>query len=210
MEATGENAVKLAEVVYEASKNTDVELIVCPQAADIYRVREKFPELILWSQHIDPIQPGRNTGWTSPATIVMAGATGTLINHSEHKQALEEIRTSVGICKQLQLTSCVAANLLTEAQEIAKLEPDFLLFEPEELVSTGKSLVETDIERAKDFMTQMQGTNTKILLGAGVKNVPDIKMSLELGYQGVGLASGFINAENKSSYLNDLLSGFAR
>lgn len=209
-EATGENAVKLAEVVNEASRNTKVNLVICPQAADIYRIREKFPMMSIWSQHIDPIQPGRNTGWTSPASIVMAGATGSLINHSEHKQTIDEIKNSVKICKQLQLSTCIAVNNIELGVKVAAETPDFVAFEPEELISTPTSLIDADKATATDFVNQMKSSGAKLILGAGVRDANDIRESMKLGYHGVLLASGFINAENKLDYLQGLLSGFAQ
>jgi triosephosphate isomerase len=208
-EASGEEALKLAEIVAEASKNTDINLTICPQAADIYRIREKFPMMSIWSQHIDPIQPGRNTGWTSPTTIVMAGATGTLINHSEKKQGVVEIENSVKIGKQLQLSTCVAVNSVDLALKVSTSNPDFIAYEPEELISTGVSLIDSDKGLAEDFITKLKSSSSKLILGAGVKNANDIRQATAIGYHGVLLASGFINAENKLSYLQELLSGFA-
>lgn len=208
-ESSGEEAVKLAEIVSAASKTTEVNITICPQAADIYRIREKFPMLSIWSQHIDPIQPGRNTGWTSPTTIVMAGATGTLINHSEKKQGMTEIENSVKIGKQLQLSACVAVNSVDLAIRVAPSKPDFIAYEPEELISTGVSLIDSDQGLAEEFVSKMKDSSSKLILGAGVKDANDIKQSLKIGYHGVLLASGFINAENKAQYLQELLSGFA-
>jgi len=47
----------------------------------------------------------------------------------------------------------------------------------------------------------------KVLCGAGVKTGEDVKKALELGTEGVLLASGVVKAENPEKVLRDLISG---
>ena len=42
----------------------------------------------VWSQHLDPVGLGGFTGWLEPQTAMGRGASGTLINHAEHKVRL--------------------------------------------------------------------------------------------------------------------------
>ncbi|MCJ7697869.1 MAG: triose-phosphate isomerase, partial [Thermoplasmata archaeon] len=47
----------------------------------------------------------------------------------------------------------------------------------------------------------------KILCGAGVKNGKDVAKAIELGAEGVLLASGVVKAKDKEAVLRDLISG---
>ncbi|MCA9379139.1 triose-phosphate isomerase, partial [Candidatus Dojkabacteria bacterium] len=151
-EASGDKALDLARIVDKLAGKTKLKLTICPQTADIYRLREHFPHLSIWSQHIDNIAPGRNTGWTSASTITMAGANGTLINHSEHKVGLQAIEQTIQLCKQYHLSSCVAVPDAELGSKVAPFRPDFLAYEPEELISGEHSLIDTDIDAAKLFI----------------------------------------------------------
>ncbi|PNX52570.1 MAG: triose-phosphate isomerase, partial [Thermoplasmata archaeon M9B2D] len=50
-------------------------------------------------------------------------------------------------------------------------------------------------------------TTVKILCGAGVKNGKDVAKAIELGADGVLLASGVVKAKDKEAVLRDLVSG---
>lgn len=205
-EASGKNAVDLARIVNKLAVKTKLKLIVCPQAADIYRVREHFPHLSIWAQHIDNIAPGRNTGWTSPATVTMAGANGTLINHSEHKVSSETIQQTITICKQYHLSSCVAVPDIQSVSKIGEMSPDFLAYEPEELISGDKSLIDVDADLAQLFVTKNAKIGSKLVLGAGVKDANSVVQAFKLGYAGVLLASGFVKATDPEKFLQEMLS----
>ena len=49
--------------------------------------------------------------------------------------------------------------------------------------------------------------NVKVLCGAGVKNGKDVAKSIELGAEGVLLASGIVKAKDKEIVIRDLASG---
>ncbi len=208
-EAAGENAVNLTRIVLEAAQGSNVNIVVCPQAADIYRVREKFPEATIWAQHIDPITPGRNTGWTSVQDIVMAGANGTLINHSEHPMSMADIMQAVALAKSYKLTSTVCIPDILSMDHILDFKPDFVCYEPPNLVSTDVSAVEIMQTETKQFIENVAGTGLVPILGAGIRDVSDVTKATGLGYRGVLVSSGLIQAEIRTVFVQNLLSGFA-
>ena len=83
-EATGRNALALAKKASLVSKKTKKTIVLVVQAADIRLVSEKT-KMHIFAQHIDAIEQGAYTGWTSPAAVKEAGAIGTVLNHAEHK-----------------------------------------------------------------------------------------------------------------------------
>ena len=50
-------------------------------------------------------------------------------------------------------------------------------------------------------------SKVRVLCGAGVKNGKDVRKAIELGAQGVLLASGVVKAKDKRATLLDLISG---
>jgi triosephosphate isomerase (TIM) len=208
-EATGENAVRLAEIVSRVETPADLDLVICPQAADIFRIRESYPNLTIWAQHIDPVEEAKNTGWTSATSLILAGATGTLINHSEHKLEAADIEKVLGITRHYQMVSCLAVPDTETAKSFASFQPDILAFEPPQLISTGTSLVDSDPQEAKDFITAMKDSDAKLVLGAGIADARDIQAAKELGYQGILLSSAFVKADEPEVFLKEIVAAFA-
>jgi triosephosphate isomerase (TIM) len=200
--STAKNALKLTKAIESFSKN----IIICPQATDLYML-SKNSNLTVYAQHIDPLTPGKNTGYITPDSIKQAGAKGTLINHSEHRLDVSKIKELISICKKLKLKTIVCAESARESAELSKLDPDYIAMEPPELIggdiSVSKSnpnLIKKTIELVKKL-----NSNTKILIGAGIKDKQDIEISVSLGADGVLLASGITCAKNTKKALGNLL-----
>lgn len=208
-EASGEAAVELAREVVNVQQETDVNLVIAPQAADIYRIREQFPNLNIWAQHVDNQEPGTNTGWTSLTTVLMSGANGTLLNHSEHPIAWELLVSTVEIARSQDLTICICAPNVEMGLRIAELHPDLIAFEPPSLIGGPKSVIEEAMDEAKQFVVSLEKFNIPLLIGSGIKSTEDAASASHIGYQGVLLASGFVKATDKQVFLNSIISGFA-
>ncbi|MFP3871343.1 MAG: triose-phosphate isomerase [Candidatus Natronoplasma sp.] len=201
----GEEALELTKIIEEESEKT---WAVCPQAPDI-RMLSENTDVPLLAQHIDPIGPGSNTGHILLEGVIDAGVEGTLINHSEKRLKLSAIEKIVARCKEHDMDTIICANNPEVAASAAALSPDFVAYEPPELiggdisVSTAKpEVVEEAVRRVKDVDPQV-----KVLCGAGVKNGEDVKSALDLGTEGVLLASGLVKAEKKKRVIEDLESG---
>ncbi|MEA3457373.1 MAG: triose-phosphate isomerase, partial [Candidatus Thermoplasmatota archaeon] len=163
----------------------------------------------VFAEHIDPIKPGSHTGWTLPESVKAAGAVGTLINHSEHRLKLADIDVCVARAKELDLGHIVCSNNIATSKAIAALSPNFVAVEPPELIGGDTSVTTADpgiVSGSVDAVRDVD-KNVKILCGAGVKNGKDVAKSIELGAEGVLLASGIVKAEDKESVIRDLVSG---
>ena len=148
----------------------------------------------VFAQHVDPVEPGAHTGSVTVEEIKMAGAKGSLVNHSEKRIPFEDIEKAVKKLKENNLTSIVCCQNLDEAVRIKKYNPDYIAFEPPELIG-GDISVTTLPEIIKKIVDAVKPV--KVLVGAGVKKRSDIKKSVELGAVGVLIASGVVKAENK-------------
>ncbi|MCD6108894.1 MAG: triose-phosphate isomerase [Thermoplasmata archaeon] len=207
-EAIGEKAVELAEIMDKLAKETSTSLAIAVQHTDIQKVADSVDIPVL-AQHIDPISPGSHTGWVLPETVKEAGANGTLINHSEHRLKLADIDTCVRRAEENKLTTVVCSNNIRASKAIAALEPDFVAVEPPELIGGDISVTTANPEIVKGTVEEVRkiSKNIGILCGAGVKNGKDIEKAIELGTDGVLLASGVVKAQDKEKVLRDLISG---
>jgi len=207
-EATGNNALEIAQIMDNISNETGVSMAISVQATDITKCAEKV-SIPVWAEHIDPIKPGSHTGWTLPEAIKNAGAIGTLINHSEHRLILADVDTCITLTKELGLDHIVCSNNVSTSKAIAAFSPNFVAVEPPELIGGDISVTTADPDIISNSVKAVKivDKNVKVLCGAGVKNGKDVAMAIELGSDGVLLASGVVKAKEKVSVIRDLASG---
>ena len=207
LESSGENALELARALKSASEESGITMVAAPQAADIYRIQDQI-SLPIFAQHIDPITPGGHTGSNLIETLIEAGISGSLINHSENRMKLADIDEVIQLCKQNDLESCVCTNNIATSKAIATFSPDAVAVEPPELIGTGIPVSQAQPEVVEDSVKGVKSINKKIkvLCGAGISTGDDMKAAMDLGADGVLLASGIVKAENPKEALLDLVS----
>jgi triosephosphate isomerase len=207
-EATGGHALDLARLMDTISQETGVSMAIAVQATDI-SMCAKAVHIPVYAQHIDPIRPGSTTGWTLPEAVKAAGAVGTLINHSEHRLILADIDTCVHRAHELGLESLVCTNNVATSKAVATFSPVMLAVEPPELIGGDVSVTSADPGIVSNTVQAVRTINkdVKILCGAGVKNGKDVAKAVELGSDGVLLASGVVKAKDKEKVLRDLAAG---
>lgn len=203
-QSIGKKGVKLTETI---EKTAEKNWAVCPQTPDI-RMTDENTKIPIIAQHVDGIDPGSNTGHVLFETVKRAGAEGVLINHSEKRLKLSKIEKIVNLCKKNDLETIVCANNPKVASAAAALEPGFVAYEPPELIGGNVSVSSAKPEVVKEAVKKVENINpnVKVLCGAGVKNGKDVKAALNLGTEGVLLASGLVKAENKKEVIKDLES----
>lgn len=204
--ASGEAAVALALKCENFSKLSGVACIVCPQTVDLRAVVAKTG-LPVWAQHVDSVERGRATGWFPMEVAKEAGAKGVLLNHSEHKVAMKDVEDAVRKSRELGMQSLVFVASVEEAIFVARFRPTYVGYEPPELVASK----ETSAARSKpdiiEKVVKAVGEVT-LLVGAGVKDMRDVKVSLALGARGIAVSSGIVLAADQEAALTELGSGF--
>ena len=207
LESSGIKSLDLAHDLESASNESGIPMVAAPQAADIYRISEET-SLPIFAQHIDPISPGGHTGSNLISTLVDAGVSGSLINHSEKRMKLADIDEVVKLCKDNEIESCVCTNNIDTSKAIATLAPSFVAVEPPELIGTGIPVSQAQPEVVEDTVKEVKAINKniKVLCGAGITTGDDMKAAIDLGADGVLLASGIIKAESPKEALLDLVS----
>ena len=204
-QATGKNAVKLAKTCEKVMKETGVCIAVAVQATDIHLVASEV-DIPVFAQHIDPIQPGSNTGQIMIDAVKEAGAIGTLINHSERRIKLSSIDEILALTKKHELFSCVCASTPRIAGAVAALEPNCCATEPPELIGSGISVSTAQPEIITETVEIISKINPNVeaLCGAGITSSQDVKIALELGTKGILVASGVVKSPNPEKILMEM------
>ena len=204
-EAHGVAAEELAVIMQDLETNARMVAVV--SAFDLSSVVSAAPNLEVWTQHLDPINFGSNTGWLHPNTAVCRGAKGTLINHAEHKVSIEHIAMLLDSVPE-DFTVCACAADIEEARALSALEPNYVAVEPPELIGGEISVTTADPEIVSGTAAAIReiSESVGILCGAGVKNGDDVFGAINLGTSGVLLASGVTKVDDPRSALNDLIS----
>ena len=207
-EATGDKSLEIAILMDKISKETGASMAIAVQPTDII-LCSKNVSIPVFAEHIDPIKPGSHTGWILPEAVKSAGAVGTLVNHSEHRLILADIDVCITRAKELGLDNIICSNNVATSKAIAAFSPNFLAVEPPELIGGDISVTTADPDIVSNSVEVVKriDDNVKTLCGAGVKNGKDVSKAIELGADGVLLASGVVKAKDKESVIRDLASG---
>ena len=204
-ESTSANALELAQICDQFES-----VSICVSALDLEKVAKTVGIPVL-AQHVDGFDYGSHTGKILPEMVKLAGGVGSLINHSEDRVGMEAITAAVEDCKKESMLSVVCVKDAYEAQEVAKLTPDYIAIEPPELIGGDVSVTSANPQIVADSVSAVHEVNKDIpvLCGAGVKSKTDVAKAIELGAVGVLVASGIVKAENTEAAIQDLVDGLA-
>jgi triosephosphate isomerase len=207
LESSGKNALELAKACEKVAKETGVNIAVAPQHIDIYNLSKEV-DIPVFAQHIDPIVAGGHTGSVLLECAQEAGAVGTLINHSEKRMQLADIDEIIKRTSQKEMASVVCTNNIETSAAATSLGPNFIAVEPPELIGSGIPVSQAEPEVVEGTVAAVQKINpsVKVLCGAGISTGDDMKAALDLGSEGVLLASGIILAKSPEKALLDLVS----
>jgi len=204
-EGIGKNAVELARIMERVSENFKIDIAIAVQPSDIYMIASQT-SIPVFSQHIDAINYGSHTGWILPHAIREAGAVGSLLNHSEHRMKIEDIAEAIKIAKNLGLKTIACASNVGITEAIACLSPDYVAIEPPELIGGDISVTKAKPSIVRDAVDSVKKINerVKVLCGAGIKDGNDVAKAVELGADGILVASGIVKAKDREKVLNEM------
>ena len=197
LEATGRKALKLAKIAEKVSLETEVCIGVAPQFVDLRMIANEV-SIPVFAQHIDPITPGRCTGFILPESVFEAGAIGTIINHSERRLKISQIADAIKRARETGLKSLVCIGSPRLSRKIAGFNPDMIAVEPPELIATGIAVSSAKPEVVTRTVELVKKVNPEIvvLCGAGITQGEDVATALKLGTEGVIIASGIVKAKD--------------
>ena len=205
-EVDGLGALELAHICEAVAEESGVCIVVCPPAVELSFVAYGVGIPVL-SQNVDPYVQGSATGWVTPSMVAATGAVGTLINHSEHRSSDDQMEKCIDLCRENKLLSIVCVESVKKAVEVAAFSPDYVAIEPPELIGGDISVTTANPKIIEDVVHFVKDVNKKISIfcGAGIKTGQDVAKALELGVDGVLLASGVVKAKDPRAALLDLI-----
>ncbi|MFH1443014.1 MAG: triose-phosphate isomerase [Candidatus Micrarchaeota archaeon] len=210
-ESAGEKGFQLCEIAHKLAEKHQKRIIVSPQAADLGRISQSFPPspfFEVFGQHFNSNEQGAYTGTITPEALLASGCKGSILNHSEKKINVAELINLIPRAKKIGLDLIVCADDVHEAVAIAKLHPPCIAVEPPELIGSGISVSSAQPEIVEHSVSEIKKIDSeiKVLVGAGVSTAADVKKSIELGAEGVLLASAFVKSKDPEKLLDEMLS----
>lgn len=205
-EGFGKRALELAKIAENVASRCDDYIGIAVSFLDL-PVIAKEVSVDVYAQHVDAVGFGSHTGRINAEMIAEYGAKGSLINHSERRLKLADIEYNVSKLKEVGLTSVVCTNNVPTTAAAAALSPDFVAVEPPELIGSGipvskaePQIVENSVKAAKSVNPEV-----RVLCGAGITTHEDYVKALELGAEGVLLASGIVKAKDQKKALEEFV-----
>ena len=205
-EGSGERALALARAVKEVSERVDFYMAIAPNFLDIGDIIRSV-DIDVFAQHVDAVSYGSKPGRITPEMLKERGVKGSLINHSERRLKLADIDFLVSKFRELGLASLVCTNNVATTKAAAALNPNYVAIEPPELIGSGipvskaePEVVENSVRAAKDI-----NPDVKVLCGAGIATYEDVVAAIDLGADGVLLASGVVKASDQKKALEELV-----
>jgi triosephosphate isomerase (TIM) len=207
-EVSADGAIRLGQTARQVAEKLQVEIILAPPHPVLALIAREI-EIPVVCQHIDDEKMGPSTGFTVPEIAKSYGAKGSLINHSEHRIEMNSIAHLVERLRRIGMVSIVCAQEPQEVVEISTFEPDFIAIEPPELIGSGRA-VSKENPTVITKSIEGAGSRSRIICGAGISDKEDVSKAMELGSQGILVASGVIKATSWEKKITELASGMKR
>lgn len=202
--SSGNHCEKFLSKFIGIEDREDTRVIFALNPIDL-RLAKSYPELEFYAQHVYPVDFGASTGQYSMEALMDLGITGSILNHSEMRINDELISRTLDKANTMDFPIVVCAENSKEAEKLASRQPEFIAYEPLELIGGNISVTSSKPEIILDVVERCSRFSVPVLVGAGVKNNGDMRKSLELGASGVLVASGVVLSENPLSSLTSLI-----
>ncbi|MDA4125557.1 MAG: triose-phosphate isomerase [Thaumarchaeota archaeon] len=201
----GEGSVRLAQAAQRVHSKTGVEIIVAPPTPLLALVASRV-SIPVYSQSVGVEVGDKTTGAVIPEAVKGSGATGTILNHSESRQSLRDLKRFMPRLRQLSLEVCLCAATTAEVRQLAALGSKFLAVEPPDLIGSGVAVSKARPEVVTQSVQAARGAGFRgsVLCGAGIVSGEDVKKAVELGADGVLVSSSVVKSGDWRSKLEEL------
>lgn len=207
-ESSGDKALELTKIIEEVSRDSQIKIIPVVQSLDLKEIASNS-SLEIWIQSVDPVDFGAHTGSVLPKEVLEAGAKGTFLNHSENKiENYDALKETVKLCREVGLKTLVFAADLEELKRNLDTNPDYISYEPPELVGTTTSVSSAKPQIISEAANVAKDAGIPLIIGAGIHTQEDIKKGLELGAAGFAIASGIVKSQDPKKELMELVEGY--
>lgn len=202
--------VEIAKYSKQTEKKLKVNIIVAPPFTMLKDIKGVADTI---AQGMDEVDPGAFTAHITWFELKNAGITGTLLNHSEKRYSRPEngeidydkLRKAIEKSKSAGLKTYVCVQNPEEARNVLEMQPTAIAYEPPELIGGNISVSSSKPEIVKEFCDIVKtGSKSMPLIGAGIKTPGDVEKSVELGAEGILVASGVMKSKDFASEIEDL------
>jgi len=206
-EGMGNRAHQIATAAQLVSRESGVTIGVAPGYIDLHPLCHHFA-VPVYAQHVDGYEPGAHTGHITAESLKVAGAAGSLVNHSERRLTLADIESAVRALHGQNLSAVVCTNNDIASAAAAALAPEYVAIEPPELIGSGVSVSKANPEIIRRSVAAVHAVNkdVRVLTGAGIQCGECVKIAVDLGTDGILLASSVVKAPDPAAVLRDLVS----
>jgi triosephosphate isomerase len=206
-EGMGNRAHMIANAAQLVAHESGVTIGLAPSYIDLHPISHHFA-IPVYAQHVDGFEPGAHTGHITVDALKIAGAAGSLINHSEKRLTLADIESSVRALQAQKLISVICSNNEATSAGAAALGPEYVAIEPPELIGSGISVSKANPDIIRRSVAAVHAVNpkVKVLTGAGIQSGDCVRIAVDLGTDGVLLASSVVKAKEPATVLRDLVS----
>jgi triosephosphate isomerase len=117
MHGTGEDLPQIAAIAAAASRSPQVDVALCVPTILIERAARAAPGFAIGAQDVHHVEKGAHTGCVSAAMLLDAGATLTIVGHSERREAQRECddevraKAEAALAAGLDVILCVGESL---------------------------------------------------------------------------------------------------
>lgn len=201
--AQAEEALKLAAVAEDISTKENVQIAVAPPFPALFYVAKNV-KIPVFAQHSEAVVEEASTGHIPIFILSSNNIRGSIINHSERRMNIEDIARAIKMLRKDRLVSLVCARDVEEAKKIASLAPDMIAVEPPELIGTGRAVSKVSPELVSSAVKAVRGIdkNIAVLCGAGISSEEDVKAAMNLGSDGVLVASAIVKSHDKHEIIH--------
>jgi triosephosphate isomerase len=201
----GEGSLKLARAAERVSREVKAKIIVAPPTPLLGLVASRV-RVEVFAQSVGNAAGEKTTGAVLPEAIKAAGASGTILNHSEARlepRGLPELVQRIG---GLGLKTCLCARDSKEVASLASLRTEYLAVEPPALIGSGiaVSKAKPGLVARSVSLARSSGYRGKVLCGAGIVEGADVRRAVELGVDGVLVASSVVTARDWVAKIREL------
>jgi len=202
----GKEVLKLARHADNVGKTYAVQVIITPQYVDIPILARELENVLVFAQHMDPLEVGRGVGSVLPEALKAAGAVGVLLNHAERRLSKDELERTIKRADDVGLVSMACADTLQDAAVIARMGPNIIIAESPALIGGGKRDAHDRmaIGRINEAVREINPA-IRVLHGAGISSGRDVYDVIAAGAQGTGSTSGIILAGDPFAMLEEML-----
>jgi len=187
------------------SRETNVRLIVVPPTPMLGLVAQSV-RIETFAQSVSFSVGDKTTGAVLPEAVKAAGASGTLLNHSEARMTQRKMEVMIPRLAKLGLRTCLCAQNAAEVERLAKFGTEYLAVEPPSLIGSGVAVskAKPELVQRSVQLARKAGYAGKILCGAGIVDGEDVSRAIELGVDGVLVASSVVRASDWAKKLTEL------